>query len=80
MFKASTPELDGLAKKFSKQILELESVFDRRTNLYLDYANIKKWSQKLGWGIDMCKLKRLLECFDTVNEAKLFYGTIHGAI
>jgi uncharacterized LabA/DUF88 family protein len=78
LFKALTPEIDALAKKFSRQILELETLFDRRTNLYLDYANLKNWSSKLGWGIDMCKLKQLLGCFDTIHEVKLYYGTIAG--
>lgn len=78
MFQALTNEIDALAKKFPRQILELESLFDRRTNLYLDYANLKNWSSKLGWRIDMRKLRRLLECFDTVNEVKLYYGTIAG--
>lgn len=70
--------LEALGKRFSRQILELESLFDRRTNLYLDYANLKNWSSKLGWHIDMGRLRRFLHCFDTINETKLYYGTIAG--
>ncbi len=80
MFRALTPELETLAKKYSRQILELESLFDRRTNLYLDYANLKNWSSKLGWQIDMRRLMQFLRCFDTVSEIKLHYGTIAGNV
>jgi len=78
LFKGLTPELETLAKKYSRQILELESLLDRRTNLYLDYANLKNWSSKLGWQIDMRRLRQFLQCFDTVNEIKVYYGTIAG--
>lgn len=78
MFRALTLELEALAKKYSRQILELESLFDRRTNLYLDYANLRNWSSKLGWQIDMRRLMLFLQCFDTVSEIKLYYGTIAG--
>ena len=78
MFRALTPEIEALAKKYSRQTLELEALLDRKTNLYLDYANLKNWSSKLGWRVDMCKLIQLLRCFDTVNEIKVYYGTIAG--
>jgi len=78
LFKGLTPALETLAKKYSRQILELESLLDRRTNLYLDYANLKNWSSKLGWQIDMRRLRQFLQCFDTVNEIKVYYGTIAG--
>jgi uncharacterized LabA/DUF88 family protein len=78
LFKALAPEIETLAKKYSRQVLELESLFDRKTNLYLDYANLKNWSSKLGWRVDMRKLITLLRSFDTVHEIKLYYGTIAG--
>lgn len=78
MFKALAPELDILARRYSRQVLELETLFNRKTNLYLDYANLKNWSSKLGWRVDMRRLILLLRCFDTVQEIKLYYGTIAG--
>jgi uncharacterized LabA/DUF88 family protein len=78
MFKALDPQIDALAMKYPRQITELEGIFDRKTNLYFDYANLRNWSSRLKWSIDMAKLYKLLRSFDTVNEMKVYYGTIPG--
>lgn len=67
MFKAKTPRLDFLSKKFPDAIAQLDNIFDRDTNIYIDFANVKHWQKKLGWHIDLKRLKQLFDSFDTVK-------------
>lgn len=78
MFKAKTERLEKLATKFPEKIKELETVFSKPTNIYIDYANVLPWSKKLGWHIDIKRLKQFLDSFDTIKEVKFYYGTLEG--
>jgi uncharacterized LabA/DUF88 family protein len=78
MFRAKTERIRDLAEKYPHRIQELERVFDRRTNVYIDYANVKPWATKLGWHVDLKRLKQFLDSFDTVHAIKLYQGTLTG--
>ena len=60
MFKPISERLEKLASVYSNKITELEKVFDEKTNVYIDYANVRPWAQKLDWHIDLKRLKQLL--------------------
>lgn len=78
MFKPISDRLEILSKNDPNRILELEAIFNKPTNVYIDYANIKPWAEKLGWHVDLKRLKQLLNSFDTVKEVKIYYGTLVG--
>jgi uncharacterized LabA/DUF88 family protein len=78
MFKAITPKIEDLSKKSPRVIAELEKLFVRRVNMYIDYANIKPWAIKLGWHIDLKRLYQFLRSFDTIKTIGLYYGTLQG--
>ena len=78
MLKAKTERIRKLAAKYPYRIHELERVFDRRTNVYIDFANVKPWATKLGWHVDLKRLKQFLDCFGTINAIKLYQGTLSG--
>jgi uncharacterized LabA/DUF88 family protein len=78
MFKPKTDRIRALAEKYPQRIQELEKVFDRRTNVYIDFANVKPWATKLGWHVDVKRLKQFLDSFDTINSIKLYQGTLTG--
>ena len=78
MFKAKTERIQKLAEKYPQRIQELERVFDRRTNVYIDFANVKPWATKLGWHVDVKRLKQFLDSFDNINSIKLYQGTLAG--
>src|SRR5208337_817572 len=78
MFKAKTERIQKLAEKYPQRIQELERVFDRRTNVYIDFANVKPWATKLGWHVDVKRLKQFLDSFDIINSIKLYQGTLAG--
>jgi uncharacterized LabA/DUF88 family protein len=80
MFMPKTQRVDELAKKYPDRIAELEMVFSATTNVYLDYANMRPWANKLGWHIEPKRLKQLLDSFDTVRSVKFYNGTLVGDV
>ena len=76
MFKPVSEKLEKLATLYPERIQSLSQIFDKKTNVYIDYANVRPWSQKLGWHIDLKRLKQLLNSFDTVNDVKFYHGTL----
>ncbi len=78
MFKPVSERIKQLAEKYPEKIQELERVFDKKTNVYIDYANVRGWSQRLGWRVDIKRLKQFFNSFDNINQIKFYYGTIKG--
>jgi len=78
MFKAKTERIQKLAERYPQRIKELEGVFDRKTNVYIDFANVKPWATKLGWHVEPKRLKQFLDSFDTIISIKFYQGTLEG--
>ena len=78
MFKPRTDRIQQLAEKYPHRIEELEGMFDRKTNVYIDFANVRPWATKLGWHVDPKRLKQFLDSFDTINAIKFYHGTLAG--
>jgi uncharacterized LabA/DUF88 family protein len=77
MFKPANKQLEALANKFPERIKDLEAVLTDKTIVYIDYANVRRWSKRLGWQIDLAKLKDFLDSFG-VPEIKFYFGTYPG--
>lgn len=78
MFNPKTIKIQELAKAFPHRIEELEKIFDKKTNVYIDYANVRPWAVKLQWHIELKRLKQLLDSFDTISAVKFYNGTLIG--
>jgi len=78
MFQPKTDRIKQLAKQYPKRISELESIFDKPTNIYIDFANVFRWQEKLGWHIDLKRLKQLSDSFDTIKNVRFYSGTLVG--
>lgn len=78
MFKPKTERIQKLAEKYPQRTKELETIFDRKTNVYIDFANVKPWSTKLGWHVEPKRLKQFLDSFDAINSIKFYQGTLEG--
>ena len=78
MFKPKTDRIQKLAVRRPQRIQELERIFDRKTNVYIDFANVKPWSTKLGWHVEPKRLKQFLDSFDAINSIKFYQGTLEG--
>jgi len=78
MFNAKTERIDKLSKKYANRIKELDLIFDKPTNIYIDFANVIRWQGKLQWHIELKRLKQLLDSFDTVKDVRYYSGTLIG--
>src|ERR1035437_5418727 len=76
MFKPTTDRIKELATAYPEKIQGLEKIFDKKTNIYIDYGNVRPWAKKLGWHVDLRRLMQLLKSFDTINEVKFYHGTL----
>lgn len=76
MFNPKTEKIKNLSKKFIKPIKELEEIFDGKTNVYIDFANVLGWQDKLEWHISLKRLKQFLDSFENVGSVKFYYGTL----
>lgn len=78
MFVPKTERIHKLSLIYPSRIREIEEVFAQRTKVYIDYANVFHWSQKLRWHIDLRRLWQLLSSFDTIQSVSWYNGTLIG--
>ncbi len=76
MFKPKTTKIAEIAKNKSQVIAQLESIFSAKTRIYIDYANVRPWSSKLGWHIDVKRLKQFLDSFANIECVNFYNGYI----
>lgn len=77
MFTAKTNALDMAAKKFPERVEMLESLLNYSTIVYIDFSNVNGLQRRLGWQIDLRKLKDLFDSFG-VKETRFYFGTLSG--
>lgn len=78
MFNPRTEKIEKIAKEKTKVLGELASIFSKKTRIYIDYANVRPWSAKLGWHIDLKRLKQFLDSFDTIEAVNFYNGYLEG--
>src|SRR5207249_12093891 len=66
-----------LAKRVPERIKELEQLIDNKTVAYIDFANVNGAVKKLGWQVDLKKLKDLLDSFGVI-EVRFYFGHYPG--
>jgi len=78
MFKPRSARLEELGKKLFQHIDALEGLLLGNVGVYIDYANVRPWATKLGWNIDLKRLKVFLSSFDNIKTIKFFDGSLDG--
>ena len=78
MFIPKTDRIKQLALVYPKSIKQIETLLAGTVNVYIDYANIRPWAEKLGWHIDPKRLMQFLESFDNISSVKFYTGTLVG--
>ncbi len=78
MFTPKTDRIKDIANNKQGVITQLESLFNGKTRVYIDYANVRPWSVKLGWHIELKRLKQFLDSFDTVEAVNFYNGYLAG--
>lgn len=57
---------------------DLRKLLTEKTHVYIDYANTRRSCERLGWRIDLEKLRDLLDSLGTVLSKKFYFGTMVG--
>ncbi len=78
MFTPKTERIENIANDKKGVIGQLESIFSAKTRVYIDYANVRPWSEKLGWHIELKRLKQFLDSFDTIEAVNFYNGYLAG--
>ena len=78
MFTPKTERIENIAKDKQEVIKQLEDFFHAKTRVYIDYANVRPWSEKLEWHIDLKRLKQLFDSFNTVEAINFYNGYLIG--
>ena len=78
MFTPKTKKIEDIAKDKQEVIKHLESIFASKTRVYIDYANVRPWSEKLRWHIDLKRLKQFLDSFSTIEAINFYNGYLAG--
>lgn len=76
MFETKSETLNHLAEKFPKRIKELENIFNKKTNIYIDYANTLSWSDRLHFNIDLKRFYKFFRSFKNVDKIYFYYWTL----
>ena len=78
MFKPKTDRIKEITEHKQEVIKQLESILSEKTRIYIDYANVRPWSEKLGWHIELKRLKQFLDSFETVEAVNFYNGYLVG--
>ncbi|MFH1859218.1 MAG: NYN domain-containing protein [Patescibacteria group bacterium] len=78
MFNPKTDKIKNVAKNKQKVVEQLEGIFNGKTRVYIDYANVRPWSEKLEWHIDLKRLKQFLDSFNTIESVNFYNGYLEG--
>ena len=76
MFIAKTEKIRKLAGERDAIVKNLELLFENNVGIYIDYANVRPWSTKLGWNIELKRLKQFLDSFENIKFVKVYNGTL----
>lgn len=80
MFLPKTSKIEELIKRedLKTTVRKIERLFIGQVNNYIDFANVRPWSEKLGWHISPNRLKQFLKSFDGVASIKWYQGELTG--
>lgn len=78
MFNPKTERIKKLAELFPKVISELENIFGKSANIYIDWQNVIHWQEKLDWHFNIKRMKQFFDSFDAIKSVKIYTGTLDG--
>lgn len=76
MFNPKTQKIKLLSNKLINRINELENILDKDTNIYIDYANILSWHDRLHFHIDLKRFFQFFKSFSNIKNLYFYYWTL----
>jgi uncharacterized LabA/DUF88 family protein len=78
VFTPKTDKIASIAENHRVAVSQLDGLLNGTARVFIDYANVRPWSERTGWHIDCHRLKQLLDSFDAVKDVRLYWGTLEG--
>lgn len=79
MFNPKTEKIKKITEDSQAAIKQLENILGVSARMYIDYANVRPWSNKLRWHIDLKRLKQFLDSFDIIEAVNFYNGYLVGS-
>lgn len=74
MFTAKTNKISIIADHKKGMITGLDVLLSGRVAMYIDYANVRPWSNSLNWHLDIKRLKQFLDSFEQIQDVNFYNG------
>jgi uncharacterized LabA/DUF88 family protein len=78
MFTPKTDRIKEIAENEPDVIAELGILLNGTVRIYIDYANVRPWSTRLGWHVDLKRLKQFFDSFTSVKAVNFYGGYLQG--
>lgn len=78
MFNPKTIRIKELSALHAETIKTLEGIFDGPSNLYIDWANVLHWQDRVAWHFDIRRMKQFFDSFEDIKSIKIYTGTLLG--
>lgn len=78
MFTPSTQRIADIYKQQPHGVEQLRVLLNGRTKVYIDYANVRPWSNKLKWHVHPKRLFQFYKSFGNITEVALYQGVLNG--
>ena len=78
MFNTNNRRVEALGSIFKERTDELDALFNGPTVVYIDWANVIHWQDKVDWHFHLQRIKQFLDAFDQVKKVRLYCGTLEG--
>jgi len=76
MFTPKTEKIKDISENYHSVVSQLENIFGSSARIYIDYANVRPWSTRLNWHIDLKRLKQFLDSFEAIEAVNFYSGYI----
>ncbi|MBP7760478.1 NYN domain-containing protein [Candidatus Saccharibacteria bacterium] len=77
-FSPATPRIKAIYAQQPHGVDQLLKLLDGKTRVYIDYANVRPWSEKLQWHVDPKRLMQFYRSFPAIKEVSLYNGILVG--
>lgn len=77
-FQPATPKIANIYKQQPHGVDQLDSLITGPTKVYIDYANVRPWSNKLKWHVNPKRILQFYRSFGRINEVSIYQGILKG--
>ena len=80
MFNPKTKKIENIYNIENNGVLSFDNFLQGKTNIYIDYANIKDYFTKNRWHIEIERMKQFFDSFDNIKNIYFYTGLLEGDI